>query len=177
MTTAINPTSQPHIQAMENKGNSNTSLFGRINLNWEKVLLFVNSALIITGIAVTFFMKLPIAMLGLGAYGVLYFYLHSKVHRERAEEIKQEIEELSNQVEDKQQRLKKMEENIIKLKVQQKNLTKEVKNEVEIKTKAIKYDRVTNFIQTEAPKYANRSKEKTVLQQLWKQAIDPLVTI
>ena len=64
------------IQRMENAQGAKSSLFGRINLNWDKVILFLNSALILSGIAFAFFIKLPFIGLGLGVYGVTYVVLY-----------------------------------------------------------------------------------------------------
>ncbi|NGX39532.1 MAG: hypothetical protein KR126chlam1_00862 [Chlamydiae bacterium] len=45
-------------------------LWGRVNLNWDKVLLFSNTALILAGMAFLYFMKFAFLAIGVGLYGL-----------------------------------------------------------------------------------------------------------
>lgn len=78
----------------------------RYCINWDKVILFANSALIVAGIAIAYFMKLPLLMAGLGAYGTLYLMLkplaerqQSLIAAERRDRLGQQVGGLEEQVE------------------------------------------------------------------------------
>jgi len=81
MISGISFTSNATHQMHENTQPKSSSLFGRISLNWDKIILFFNSALILAGIAFSFFIKLPLISLGLGVYGVLYVSLYGLAKR------------------------------------------------------------------------------------------------
>jgi len=58
---------------------SGSSFFSRFNFNWEKGILMSNIALLVAGIAYGFFMRLPLLMVSLSAYGLFYLVLYEKV--------------------------------------------------------------------------------------------------
>lgn len=46
---------------------------GLLSPSWEKMFRFTNITLIVVGIAVSFFLKVPLFAAGLGTYGIFYF--------------------------------------------------------------------------------------------------------
>lgn len=100
----LTPSSQQTI--FQGDDSKETASSSRYCINWDKVIVFANSALLVTGIAIAYFMKLPLLMAGLGAYGTVYLMLKPLAERqqsliadERRERLGQQVESLEEQVE------------------------------------------------------------------------------
>lgn len=136
MVQAVHSTPSPQFPAMGNLNNSTghpeglSRLRGRACINWEKVLVFANTALIITGVAVAFFMKVPLLMMGLGAYGIFYLIMSMRAQQSRVSEKAIENEDLlrkegilGNRIEAKKKELKLLKADVSRLRARDEQLS------------------------------------------------------
>lgn len=86
------------LSQLDETAKSKSSLLSRFSftLNWEKVILISNVALLTAGIAYGFFMRLPMIMGGLALYGIFYLALYKKVKNARPSSGK--IQHLQDQI-------------------------------------------------------------------------------
>ncbi|NGX39533.1 MAG: hypothetical protein KR126chlam1_00863 [Chlamydiae bacterium] len=82
MIQAVTASQSSHFERGENIAGIST-LWGRVTRDWEKVLVFSNIALILSGIAILYFMNYPALAIGMGIYGLAYTALNGLVQRAR----------------------------------------------------------------------------------------------
>ncbi len=76
---SISSLSAHRIEMLE-QGALSSSFSGRFTPNWEKIIVFCNSALLVVAIAHAFFsLKLPLLSLAFGLYGVASLMLQGRV--------------------------------------------------------------------------------------------------
>lgn len=76
-----------HVEMLERGAPSRWSCGRMFTPNWEKIILFCNSALIVVALAHAYFaLKLPFLALALGAYGVGALMLRGKISMPTQEE-------------------------------------------------------------------------------------------
>lgn len=98
----------PNLQLSERVKEDKPSFCSRINLNWDKVILVVNTAVILAGVAFFyFFVKIPLIMIGLAGYGVVYLALSGLASRTRP--TAQQLESLKAEMSQKQKTIKDLE--------------------------------------------------------------------
>lgn len=108
-------------------GNSKSSLFSRISVNWEKIIFFANTALLLAGVAYFYFAKYPFMAFALAIYSAVYTtLLHTLAQRTRP--ISKDQEHLQKELDLAQETLQNERE-------KHKKLEEKVKNQTELDTK------------------------------------------
>lgn len=124
-------------------------------LNWEKVILFSNTALIVTGIAIAFFLKLPLVMIGLGAYGIAYLLIHTLARKQEGANViekRKEVAELDEKLKEYRETRDRIRKEVADLRAQRVPLSREQEN----RNKAIQYDEVCRFLKAERERGGSR---------------------
>lgn len=85
------PFSPSFLGDQEQIKNPFSGLAARITPSWEKLVVICNTALLLAGIAYTFFLKLPMLSLGLGMHAIGYLVMNRLAERARAESTQRPI--------------------------------------------------------------------------------------
>lgn len=144
----------------ENAKSSTHPLSSRIQINWDKVILLANTALILAGIAFAFFMKLPLIMIGLAGYGALYVSLWNLAQKNRSDPA--ELHRLQTLLDLKEKTIKELKEEKKKI-LEGRDVTPAMKAEIAKLTKD--RENAQDQVGTLKDEIARMSKEKDNLMR------------
>ena len=85
------------VQSQEPSAPAITSWKSR-SVTCDKLLVLTNTAVILVGIATAFFAKMPLLVLGLGAYGLFYLFMNAYSERKIGEAEREKLQEVKSDI-------------------------------------------------------------------------------
>lgn len=136
----------------------------RFTLNWERTLLWCNVALITSGIAYGFFMRLPAIMVGLAAYGLFYLLMRGKIQQSVPGNLFELRAQLQVKEEENKQLSEKLKANLKGADLAENIRLQVIEDEKQLKDLSRRKERVVARYESEKEKYNRLKKENKVLE-------------